>query len=412
MRHCLLFLLLFFSFNLSSQTPGEKVKQILTADGNPMYEGNEVTLLPSAREKYADLFDAIGKARRFVHLEYFIFYNDSIGNEFLDLLARKVAEGVEIRVLVDAYGNYKGEHPLRKPDLAAIRGRGIKIDVYDKIRFPWIQNMLHRDHRKIVVIDGEKAYTGGMNIADYYLHGTERTGPWRDMQIRLEGPVVNEFESIFARIWEKTTGEHLDSLHYRAVSDGSRDNNFVAGDKEVIVVNREPHALSKKMRRALATAIDAAEHEIRIVNPYPTNVRTVRRAMKRALNRGVKLKMMVSYHTDNRLTPDVIAIQMKKLMNRGAEIYYFDAGFHHSKTMTIDKEFCNVGTVNLDGRSLLYDYEVSAFVFDKETTAQIDNIFDKDIEHSEKLTPENFKKMFPRKRRVVGRLFQPLKSFF
>ena len=190
------------------------MRQALAEQGNPEYQGNEVTLLPSASEKYADLFHCIDSARHFVHLEYFIFRRDSVGNALLNLLHRKVNEGVEVRLLIDAYGNYKSPLAMKQEHLDSIRNLGIDVRIFDPLHFPWIQNMLHRDHRKIVVVDGKAAFTGGMNIADYYERGTQRTGRWRDMQIRLEGPVVDEFESIFAKIWEKTTGEVLDSLKY------------------------------------------------------------------------------------------------------------------------------------------------------------------------------------------------------
>ena len=119
---------------------------------------------------------------------------------------------------------------------------------------------------------------------------------------------------------------------------------------------------------------------------------------------------MVSANSDNRITPEVVGIQMKKMMKRGAEIYYFEGGFHHSKLMTVDHEFCTVGTANLDGRSMRYDYEVNAYIFSKETTCKIDSLFDRDLHQSKILTPNNFKQRFSLKRRFIGRIFQPLKG--
>lgn len=423
MRYALLFLFFVVSPSLWGQSATDRVLHDLVEEqGNPFYRQNRVTLLPSAREKYADLFAAVREARHFIHLEYFIFRQDSVGSELLNLLAEKAAQGVEVRLIIDAYGNYKSPCPMVETDIDDIRRQGIMIDFFDPIRFPWIPNMLHRDHRKIVVVDGKAAYTGGMNVADYYLKGTKRTGKWRDMQIRLDGPVVDEFERIFAKIWENTTGEHLDSLIYRdndsssvvslsLVSDSvSQESGLSSQEADVVVVNREPRTSNRQMRQAFASAIDAAQSEVRIVNPYPTNVRMVRRAMRRALKRGVRMRLMVSGTSDNRVTPEVVAVQMKKFVRRGAEVYYYDGGFHHSKVMTIDGAFCNVGTVNFDGRSMRYDYEVSVFVFSPSTTAQLDAIFDADLRESEQLTSENFRRRFSLKRRFIGRVFQPLKS--
>ena len=405
MRQWLFLLLVVLCSPAWGQTASETALRVLTEQGNPLYGQNEVKLLPSAREKYADMFAAISQARHFVHIEYFIFRNDSVGTVLFDILKRKAEEGVEVRVLIDGYGNYKSPHPMRREHLDAIRQHGIQVEIFDPIRFPWITNMYHRDHRKIVVVDGLVAYTGGMNVADYYQNGTERTGEWRDMQVRLEGPVVDEFESIFAKIWERATGERLDSTAYHR-------EPTTAGDKDIVVVNREPGKMSRKMRKAYVATIEAARHNIRIVNPYPTNTRSVSRAMKHALDRGIRMQLMVSAASDNKITPEVVAIQMKKFMNRGAEVYYYEGGFHHTKVMMVDNEFCTVGTANIDGRSFRYDYEVNAFIFSRETTRELNEIFDKDLEHSQLLTPQNFKQRFSRKQRFIGRIFQPVKNIF
>ena len=223
------------------------------------------------------------------------------------------------------------------------------------------------------------------------------------MQVRFEGPVVDAFQRIFAKIWEKETGEHLDSLAYHA-------DPIVDDAKEIVLINREPRKLSHRMRRAYCSLLDAAKHEVRIVNPYPTNTPSVRRAMKRALRRGVSIKIMVSTKMDNHLTPEVLAIEMKKMARRGAEVFYYDKGFHHTKVITVDDSISVLGTTNLDGRSLRYDYEVSAFVFSAETTQQLNRIFDDDLQYSHRLTKSNFKKYFTLRRRVKGRVFQPVKG--
>ena len=402
-RYRLLFLFLLIPFVSQAQTSTELFRSALIKQGNPEFDSCQVTLLPSAREKYEDVFAHIRRAERFVHLEYFIFRLDSIGSELIHILHEKAQQGIDVRLLLDAYGNWKAPTPITSGQIDSIRSLGIKMGIFDPPRFPWIQNMLHRDHRKIVVVDGQYAWTGGMNVADYYLHGTQRTGTWRDMQARFEGPVVNEFERIFLRIWERTMKEHLDVETYKA-------DSLTYGNSVVSIVNREPRLSNRQIRQSYVEALRAAHSEVHIVNPYPTNTHSVRRAMKKALNRGIRLQIMVSANNDNRITPEVVAIQMKKMMKRGAEVYYYEGGFHHSKIMTVDDEFCCVGTANLDGRSLRYDYEVNAFVFDTEITRQLNDLFDKDLKKSQLLTPKNFKQRFSLKRRFIGRMFQPLKG--
>ena len=160
-----------------------------------------------------------------------------------------------------------------------------------------------------------------------------------------------------------------------------------------------------------AAAIDNAHHLVQIVNPYATLVRTVRRSLYRALKRGVRLQIMVSTDCDVSVTPTIVAQEMRKLMKRGAEVYYFDGGFHHSKYMTVDGEFCTIGTANLDGRSLCCDYEVNSFIFDPAVTHELEDVFRHDREERcTLLTPQLWKDKFSLCTRFSGRFFSLIKN--
>ena len=148
---------------------------------------NSVTLLMSGQEKFDDMFEAIRQARSSIHLEYFNFRNDSVARLLFTILEAKAEQGVEVRALFDGFGNTSNNRPLKKSHLAAIRSHGIQIYEFNPVKFPWIDDIFNRDHRKIVVIDGQLAYTGGMNVADYYVNGTEQVGEWHDMHCRIEG---------------------------------------------------------------------------------------------------------------------------------------------------------------------------------------------------------------------------------
>ncbi len=397
----LLFLLLVLPLTADAQT----LRQKLVDQGNPAFDGNRVELLPTAKEKYISMFNCVAAAKRFVHVEYFSITHDSVGNAFMHLLEQKAREGVEVRLLIDAYGNGKSHFPITQGRKDSLREAGVQFSLFDRIRFPWLNHLYHRDHRKIVVVDGLVAYTGGMNVAEYYIKGTSLSGPWRDMHMSMHGPVVDEYERIFEKIWTKQTKEQLDTLRYRSPHLPPGGDSY-----PIVVVNREPGKMSKRMRKAYVAALDDAKEEVRIVNPYPTGVRSVSRAIKRALKRGVNVKIMASGTSDVTITPDVVAIRMKKLMKRGCEVYYYDGGFHHTKVMTIDGTHCTVGTANIDGRGMLFDYEVNSFIFSPQVTAELDSIFDKDLLESELLTKNGFKKRFSLKHRITGRLVSPVKS--
>ena len=175
-------------------------------------DDNSVRVLMNGQAKFDDLFETIRQARHSIHLEYFNFRNDSIASLLFDLLREKRREGVEVRALFDGFGNDSNNQPLKKHHITALRNDSIDIHEYDPIRFPWLNHIWPRDHRKIVVIDGHIGYTGGMNVADYYIKGTEQVGEWRDLHCRLEGSAVNDLQLIFREIWRDVTGEHRPCL--------------------------------------------------------------------------------------------------------------------------------------------------------------------------------------------------------
>ena len=361
-------------------------------------DNNSCALLMSGQEKFDDMFEAIRQARHSVHLEYFNFRNDSIAMLLFDILREKRREGVEIRAMFDGFGNDSNNQPLKKHHLEKLRADSIDIIEFDPIRFPWVNHIWPRDHRKIVVIDGKVAYTGGMNVADYYIKGTEQVGAWRDMHCRLEGGVVDDLQLIFARIWKKATGEDLLSQpqYFRSyetvyMKGLKPDTTASAGHKLVGIVNREPRTTNDVMRYFYVNAIDDAQDSIHIINPYFTLIPSVNKALKRAIKRGIKVDIMLSAKSDIPLTPDCAFYNAHKLMKRGANVWLYQPGFHHSKIMMVDGRFCTVGSTNLDARSMRFDYEENAVIIDSCTTRELDDMFERDKHESVYLTPETWK---------------------
>ena len=353
-------------------------------EGITFSQGNSVRLLMSGRDKFADMFETIRQAKSSVHLEYFNFRNDSIANLLFDILREKRKEGVEVRALFDGFGNDSNNQPLKKEHLQKLHADSINIYEFDPIRFPWVNHIWPRDHRKIVVIDGEVAYTGGMNVADYYIVGTEQVGEWRDMHCRIEGPAVNELQQIFLRMWKRVTKE--------TITDAKYFQGKPAGNKMVGIANREPHTSNEIMRRFYVHALDAAQDSIKLVNPYFAPTSSVIKALKRCAERGVKMDILMSSKYDIPLMPDVVIYNMKKLAKRGARIWRYRPGFHHSKIMMVDGKFCTVGSTNLDARSLRYDYEINAIIIDPETTHQLEERFMQDTQKCDLMTEESLKK--------------------
>ncbi len=392
-----------------AQRSDSTIVRQLREEGIRFSDNNSVTLLMSGQEKFDDMFCAIRQARSSVHLEYFNFRNDSIASLLFDLLAEKAKEGVEVRALFDGFGNDSNNQPLLKKHIKAIRKRGIEIYEFDPIRFPWINHVFHRDHRKIVVIDGQIAYTGGMNVADYYINGTPQVGEWRDMHCRIDGDEVNTLQAIFLRIWNKTARQNVHGAKYfRGIRGGyyfhdlKPDTCCTAGHKMVGIINREPRTSNKIIRQFYINAINDAKDSIKLVNPYLTLTGKLKRALKRAVKRGVKVEVMVSAKSDIPLTPDCVFYNVHKLMKHGVDVYIYEPGFHHTKIIMVDGMFCTVGSANLNSRSLRFDYEENAVIIDPCTTAELSHMFDHDKTRSFKLTPEKWKEFRTGWQKFVG----------
>jgi len=395
-------LFLLTTMNGYAQTSDSLIISLMNKEGITFDNSHSVKLLMSGKEKFADMFDAIRQAKSSVHLEYFNFRNDSIAGLLFDILKEKRKEGVEVRALFDGFGNDSNNQPLKKKHLQKLHADSIDIHEYDPIRFPWVNHIWPRDHRKIVVIDGQIAYTGGMNVADYYLVGTEQVGEWRDMHCRIEGKAVNELQAIFARIWERVTKEKLtDPKYYQGKK---------AGNKIVGIANREPHTSNEIMRRFYVHALDNAKDSVKIVNPYFVPTNSVIKALKRCTERGVKVDIIMSSKYDVPLVPDCVYYYLRKLMKRGANIWRYEPGFHHSKIMMVDGRYCTVGSTNLDARSLRFDYEINALIIDKEITRQLEDKFIEDTKKCTLITEEEYQKTrttWKRFRGWLGHLLTP-----
>lgn len=401
----------------ATPTSDSTIVSVLEKEGVTFTDNNKVVLLMSGQEKFDDMFKAIRQAKSSIHLEYFNFRNDSIAAELFTILRQKAKEGVEVRALFDGFGNDSNNRPLKKKHIEKLREEGIQIYEFDPIRFPWINHVFTRDHRKIVVIDGNVAYTGGMNVADYYIKGTKQVGEWRDMHCRIEGGAVSQLQIIFVRMWKKVTGEDIwDQKYFRAyqpveITGLKPDTTQTAGHKKVGIINREPRTTNEIIRTFYINAFNSAKDSIKLINPYLTLNRKVKKAIKNALKRGVKVEILVSAHSDIPLTPDCVFYNVHKLMKKGADVWLYQPGFHHSKVIMVDGRYCTVGSANLNSRSLSWDYEENAVIVDKPTTKQLDDMFDNDKKQSIYLTPEYWDEFRTPWKKFVGWLAHLLTPF-
>lgn len=385
----ILFIITLFTQGSQAQVVSDSLMiDYLHQNNIPLTENNQVELIFSGEEKFDNLFKAIHNAKHHIHLEYFNFRNDSIAKALFDLLAKKAQEGVEVRAMYDAFGNASNNRPLRNRHIKAIKERGIEIVKFDPVKFPWINHVFSRDHRKIVIIDGVIGYTGGMNIADYYIHGLPEIGDWRDIHMRIEGDAVRYLQGIFLEMWNQETKQYIGGPEYFPTPTNTPDSLR----QTIGIVDRVPRKTPRAINRAYVAAIDAAEKNIQIINPYFVPTKSIRKAIKRALKKGVEVEIMIPLKSDVPFTPDASFYISNKLRKKGAKVYLFNGGFHHSKVMMVDSVFCTVGTANLNSRSLRYDYETNAFIFSTISTNELNRLFAHDKHDSTLLTKEWWKK--------------------
>lgn len=376
------------------------IRQDFINFGFPRYEHCSMKILPGAKVKFQDLEPAISKAKHYIHIEYYKWYNDSIGRHILDELVKAAQRGVKVRILYDAFG-CSGEEPDVNDDfIAHYRSLGLDLVGWDPMRFPYVNHALHRLHRKMVVIDGRMVYTGGLNIADYYIHGKPEIGKWADMHARLEGPIVDEYQRLFADMWYKETGEYLDSLAYR--SPEARLYDKLKEGYEAFVVDREPGKKSARIRQSYISCLDNAQERVRIINPYVILVSSVRKALRRCIERGVEVEILLGHKGDNLISEVSTAREIYNLARRGAKVWLCKECFHHDKVMIVDDELCTVGTANLDARSLSFDYEVNAYFFSPEYCRQLNEYFNQHLCSAVMLTEQNWKELYPRSKRRLG----------
>lgn len=394
---CILLLLL---CSVCGHAQVSRIKQDFEALGFPEYEHCEMRILPHGSVMFPDLEREISKARHYVHIEYYKWYNDSIGRRLLDVLAERVAQGVQVRVLYDAFGSNGAAPNVTKEFIQHYRALGIDLVGFDPMRFPYVNHVAHRLHRKMTVIDGRMVYTGGLNVADYYIHGKPEFGRWSDMHACLTGPIVGEYQRLFASMWYRATGERLDSAAYE--NPDARLFARASGGYDAFVVDREPGRKSARIRQGYISCLEHARTRVRIINPYVILVRSVRRALRDCIDRGVDVEILLGLRGDNLVSEVSAAREVYSLARRGAKVWLCQECFHHDKVMIVDDTLCTIGTANLDARSLKFDYEVNAFYFSPEYCRELDGYFEEHRNLSIRLTEDNWKQLYSRGKRRLG----------
>lgn len=328
--------------------------------------GNQVKTYINGEDKFRDLFNDIKAAKRFIHIEYYIFRYDELGRALIKELHEKTKDGVEVRLVIDGMGSKR----ITKKIIKEIESYGIKVAVFFPGVLPHINTRInYRNHRKIVVIDGEIGYVGGFNVGNEYVNKGKQFKFWRDTHIRVKGEAVNELNKRFILDWDYAADENMGNMSmYFPIPEA-------VGSVGMQIVSSGPDHMEEYIKNSYMKIINNAKNYVYIQTPYLVPDSPMMEALKISALSGVDVRIIVPGAPDHFFMEWILSANIGLLIEYGIKIYRYGNGFIHSKTIVADGEVCSIGTANLDIRSFKLNFEVNAFIYDETISKEQEKIF-------------------------------------
>lgn len=357
----------------------------------PVTERNRTKVLTDGEATYASILKALESANHHIHLDYYTIRNDGIGDKFLKVLAEKAKRGVQVRVLYDGIGSMK----LDQTFLDTLSKAGAEYGCFSPLKASLARGRInYRNHRKMIVVDGEVGFLGGINIGDEYIGLDRKLGYWRDTHLRVQGDAVYYLQALFMCDWLTVTGKQLPD-----------DPNFMPDHsirdvERVLIVPGRPGINDQKIIQVLITAMASAQAKIYAVTPYFIPDPSLAMSLRIAARSGIDVKLIIPGIADSKLVLLATLSYVQDMLEAGVRVYRYQKGFIHSKVLIIDDTLASVGTANLDMRSLYSNYELLALLFDEKRIRKLENDFMEDMRHSEEIDPLKFARR-PRKQKTA-----------
>jgi len=381
------------------------VNMFMETDQAFLARKNRVRVITDGHKLFHLMMEDIEGAHSSVHIEFYTFYNDKIGNDILDLLVKKARSGVEVRVIYDPWGSLGTWKSFFKP-LIDVGGHvepflGTQSAVIDfRLNF--------RDHRKIVTIDGEIGYVGGFNIGDQYLGRKEKFGYWRDTHLRIVGSGVFALQARFMLDWNATDRDNpfrddrIETKYFPLTK--------VKGETSLQIVSSGPDSDLQQIKMGYMRLIQTAEKRLWIQTPYLIPDDSVLDSLRIAAMAGIDVRIMIPDKPDHAFVYRATQYYARQLAADGVKIYYYHHGFIHAKTMVVDGRIASVGSANMDYRSFKLNFEINAFIYDAAVATQLEEIYEADMRQSELITPEKFdqQSVYLKFKQTASRLLSPI----
>ena len=355
------------------------INALLHMDSNAeVYDQTDSQFFASGEEMWQQMLEDLKRAEKFIFLEYYIVDEGLMWDSILEILEEKAAQGVEVKMLYDDIGcmvTLPGDYTVH------LRSKGINAHKFNKVIPRMTVAYNNRDHRKILVIDGQISYTGGINLADEYINQIERFGHWKDSGIRIDGPATQAFTRLFLMNWYINRGEISDFDQYHL------ENQTRSGSGLCIPYGSGPKPIyqMKVGKIVYQNLINQAEDFVYITTPYLIIDYDLTEDIKNAAMRGVDVRIVTPHIPDKKLIQLVTRGAYPDLLSAGVRIFEYTPGFIHSKQMIVDDRFAAVGTINLDYRSLVHHYENAVLLYKTESIADIRKDFEEIFEQSQEI---------------------------
>jgi cardiolipin synthase A/B len=363
--------------------------------GAAVSEGNRVDILKNGVQIFPSMLSAIRGAKKTINLEFYIYWDGEIGRQFAEALAERARAGVKVNVVLDAVGSSAMSEDL----ILFMQRNGIAVEWYHPLRWYTISRVNHRTHRKLLVVDGEIGFSGGVGIADVWLGDADTKDHWRETVVRVEGPVVTQMQFAFMDNWVKSRGELLTGLDYFPRNDR-------AGTCLTQVLKSSPSEGSSTVKLMFVVSIVSARKSIYINSAYFVPDTDTIRALEGAVRRGVDVRVIVpGEYTDVPIVRHAGRLFYGQLLRRGIRIFEYLPTMMHAKTMVVDGIWTSIGSSNFDDRSFRLNDEVNVNIFDESVAAQMEQMFFEDLARSEEITRRGWLKrpwMDKMKERVAG----------
>ena len=414
-RRGLLSIALLFLLGCVAVTPIKNIPTIVLGDPSffptiaahtdaPIVGGNQVKLLFNGDETFPAMIKAIRAARQTINYAQYLYQDGAIAYDLAEAFAERCRAGLEVNLLIDSHGGSK--IPKEIPDLLV--NAGCRFEWFRRIKIfqfitPWeLLRYNYRNHRRILVIDGEIGFTGGHGVSDAWTGDGRTEDHWRDTDVRVEGPIVHQLQAAFVESWRETTGNVLGGDRYFPVLKPK-------GKVYAQVVKSSPFGGSFESYMLFLLSIASARKSIHISNPYFLPDERMQEALLNAAKRGVRVVALTPGKIDHKLVYWASRSGFEPLLLGGIEIYEYQAGLMHAKTMVVDGIWATVGSTNLDNRSFALNEEINLVVYDTTIAGQLEKAFAEDLKHSTKLTYEDWKAR-PLREKILELFTIPIKE--